>query len=67
MTDVVPEDLEDVLHPHWKTFPPQHTLILHGFGIFLFISWIVNFIGNFTVIYIFLTTKELRTRVSLKA
>ena len=65
MTDNLPEDLNEVVHPHWSTFPPQHPLIIHGFGIFLFLSWLVNFIGNSLVVYVFLTTKELRTPVSI--
>jgi hypothetical protein len=35
----------------------------HVFGIIFFIAWIVNFVGNGLVIYIFLKTKALRSEM----
>ena len=61
--DRLPEELKSVAHEYWGTFPPQHPLIADVFAIFLFLSWIINFTGNFCVLFVFLTTKELRTAV----
>ncbi len=44
-------------------FPPANPLIPHFFGIMFFFLWIVSFLGNGCVIYIFLKVKSLRTPV----
>jgi r-opsin len=61
--DNFPEDLKSVVHPHWGTFPPQHPLITDLFGIILFVLWTISFLGNGCVIYIFLSTKSIRSPV----
>jgi hypothetical protein len=53
-----------IIHPHWSQFPPVNPLIGHFFGIMFFFLWIMSFIGNGCVIYIFLKVKNLRTPVS---
>lgn len=50
----------------WSQFPPANPLIPHFFGILFFFLWIVSFLGNGCVIYIFLKVKGLRTPVSLE-
>lgn len=57
----VPKEILPVIPTHWANFPPQHPLVPHVFGIIFFIAWVVNFVGNGLVIYIFLKTKSLRT------
>ena len=62
--DGFPEELREVAHDHWGTFPPQHPLIPDLFAILFFFLWIVSFLGNGCVIYIFLCTPKLRSPVS---
>ena len=54
----------DVVHEFWGRFPPQHPLISDGFGLLFFFLWMMSTFGNGLVIYIFLSTKTLRTAVS---
>lgn len=63
--DGFPEDLRSVVSNHWASFPPQHPLIPDMFGIFFFFLWCTSFFGNGCVIYIFLTTKKLRSPTNL--
>jgi r-opsin len=63
--DNFPEDLKSVVHPHWGTFPPQHPLIVDLFGVIFFFFWIIAFLGNGCVIYIFLSTKSMRSPVGI--
>jgi len=61
----VPKELDPIVSQHWASFPPQHPLISHIFGILFFFLWIVNFFGNGLVIYIFLKAKSLRTPTNM--
>jgi len=61
MLDDFPDDLRDVVHEFWGRFPPQHPLISDGFGLLFFFLWMMSTFGNGLVIYIFLSTKTLRT------
>ena len=56
----IPEEVMSVISKHWAQFPPSHPLIPHIFGILFFFLWIINFVGNGLVIFIFLKTKSLR-------
>lgn len=58
--------MKPVLHPHWESFPPQHPLIPYFFGVFLFILSFISLVGNTLILYVFLSTKSLRTPVSFK-
>ena len=63
---MIPISLDDVMtiiHSHWKQYPPVNPLIGHFFGIMFFFLWIMSFVGNGCVIYIFLKVKSLRTPV----
>ncbi len=62
--DGFPDSIRDVVHDHWANFPPQHPLVVDVFGLFFFVLTFVSIFGNGLVIYIFLTTKSLRTPVS---
>jgi len=61
----IPDELSPIISQHWAKYPPQHPLIHHSFGIIFFFLWIVNFVGNGLVIYIFLKTKSLRTPTNM--
>ena len=58
--DGFPDEIRDVVHNHWASYPPQHPLVVDLFGIFFFVLTFVSIFGNGLVIYIFLTTKSLR-------
>ena len=64
MTDGIPDDVMEVVDEHWSSFPPANPLIPHFFGIMFFFLWMMSFVGNGLVIYIFLKVKSLRTPVS---
>ena len=66
LLDGLPEDMQDMVHSYWGTFPPQNPLIGDVFGLVLFVLWVISFFGNGLILWIFLTTKELRTPVRLK-
>merc|ERR1712241_1337994 len=61
LLDGVDNRLLDVIDEHWRQFPPQHPLINHFVGISYFFLWLINVLGNGSVIYIFLKVKTLRT------
>lgn len=65
MTDGIPADVMEVVNSHWSQFPPANPLIPHFFGILFFFLWIVSFLGNGCVIYIFLKVKGLRTPTNM--
>ncbi len=54
-----------VVNDHWSQFPPANPLIAHFFGIMFFFLWIVSFLGNGCVVYIFLKVKSLRTPTNM--
>ena len=62
--DGFPEELRDVVHDHWGSFPPQHPLVVSVFGFFFFVLTVVSLLGNGLVIWIFSTTPSLKTPVS---
>ena len=64
LTDGIPEDVMEVVDEHWASFAPANPLIPHFFGIMFFFLWMVSFVGNGLVIYIFMKVKSLRTPVS---
>jgi r-opsin len=65
ITDGIPDDVMTVVDPYWSEFPPPNPLIPHFFGILFFFLWIMSFLGNGCVIYIFLKVKSLRTPTNL--
>ena len=61
LLDGVDSEVLEVTDEHWGQFPPQHPLINHFVGISYFFLWVVNVLGNGSVMYIFLKVKALRT------
>ncbi|XP_068086396.1 opsin-1 [Anabrus simplex] len=65
VVDSVPQDMLHLVDSHWYQFPPinplWHGILGFAIGILGFISWI----GNGVVIYVFSTTKSLRTPSNL--
>eukprot|EP00095_Tigriopus_kingsejongensis_P000350 maker-scaffold1125_size61249-snap-gene-0.12 protein:Tk00350 transcript:maker-scaffold1125_size61249-snap-gene-0.12-mRNA-1 annotation:"opsin" len=60
-TDLAPDEVLAITHPHWTQYPPVHPFIQHIFGILFFVLWIISVSGNGLVCFIFLKTKSLRT------
>lgn len=65
MLDDFPDDLRPVVHKHWGQFPPQHPLVKDAFGLLFGMLFVVAFLGNSCVIYVFAGTKRLRTPSNL--
>lgn len=63
--DNFPEELREVVHEHWTQFPPQHPLVVDMFGLFFLFLTFVCLFGNGLVIYVFLSTKSLRTPTNM--
>ena len=63
--DNFPEELRSVVHDHWAQFPPQHPLVVDLFGLFFLFLTFVCLFGNGLVIYVFLSTKSLRTPTNM--
>ncbi|VEL07045.1 unnamed protein product [Protopolystoma xenopodis] len=58
-------ELEPFSHPHWKNFPPTSPLYHYLVGIFIAVIGIFGLLGNMLVIYVFLSTKSLRTPTNM--
>lgn len=52
---------EELVHPHWKTFPPVPEVYHYLVGVYISVVGIWGIIGNLLVIYIFASTKHMRT------
>jgi len=65
MLDDFPDELRSVVHKHWGQFPPQHPLVKDAFGLLFGMLFVVAFLGNTCVIYVFAGTKRLRTPSNL--
>eukprot|EP00095_Tigriopus_kingsejongensis_P007511 maker-scaffold103_size370364-snap-gene-0.19 protein:Tk07511 transcript:maker-scaffold103_size370364-snap-gene-0.19-mRNA-1 annotation:"opsin" len=65
ITDGIPAGLESVLPDIWKNYPPEHPMITDFFAVVIFILWGINVVGNGLVIFVFLTTKTLRTPTNM--
>lgn len=61
LTDGIPEDVMEVVDEHWSQFAPPNPLIPHFFAIMFFFLWIMSFLGNGCVLFIFMKVKSLRT------
>ena len=63
--DNFPEELREVVNHHWAQFPPQNPMVVQFFAIFYILVTFICVVGNFLVIYVFLSNKELRIPVSM--
>lgn len=65
VVDKVPPDMLYLIDPHWYQFPPMNPL-WHGIlGLVIGVLGFVSVTGNGMVVYIFATTKTLRTPSNL--
>jgi len=65
MLDGLPEELKEVVDPHWGKFPPQHPFVQHIGGICYLILTALSIFGNGLVMYIFLKCKNLRSPTNM--
>lgn len=65
---VVDKVLPEMIHlvdPYWRQFPPMNPLWHSILGIVMVILGLISWIGNGVVVYVFCTTKSLRTPSNL--
>ncbi|XP_065212625.1 rhodopsin-like [Planococcus citri] len=65
VVDKVPADLMHMVDPHWYQFPPLNPTWHKMLAFFMFVVGMASFFGNGLVVYIFTTTKSLRTPSNL--
>ncbi|KAF4529148.1 Long wavelength sensitive opsin 5 [Ephemera danica] len=65
VVDKVPADMLHLVDVHWQQFPPMNPLWHNILGFAIFLLGMIAWIGNGVVIYIFSTTKSLRTPSNL--
>merc|ERR1712215_271130 len=65
ITDVVPDDIKHLVHPHWNKFPPVNPMWHYLLGVWHIIMGVVSFMGNGVVIYLYFKVKNLRTPANL--
>lgn len=65
VVDKVPEEMRYLVDPHWYQFAPLNPLWHSVLGLSIFMLGIIAMIGNGVVVYIFTTTKSLRTPSNL--
>lgn len=65
VVDKVPLEMLHLIDPHWFQFPPMNPLWHSILGFVMVILGLVSAIGNGCVIYIFTSTKSLRTPSNL--
>ncbi|KAF6206346.1 hypothetical protein GE061_017578 [Apolygus lucorum] len=65
VVDSVPAEMRHLIDPHWYQFPPMNPL-WHGIlGFVICVLGIISVIGNFMVVYVFSTSKSLKTPSNL--
>lgn len=65
VVDKVPADMLHMIDPHWYQFPPMNPLWHSILGFVIFVLGFVSICGNGMVVYIFTSTKPLRTPSNL--
>jgi len=65
ITDVVPDQIRPLIHPHWEQFPPVNPMWHYLLGFVYILLGFMSFMGNGTVIYLYLKVKKLRTPANL--
>jgi len=65
LTDVVPPEIRPLIHSHWEQFPPVNPMWHYLLGGIYIILGFASFMGNGTVIYLYLKVKKLQTPTNL--
>ncbi|XP_046634669.1 compound eye opsin BCRH2-like [Daphnia pulicaria] len=63
--DTVPEDMLEMIHPHWKKFPPVNPMWHYLLGLIYIVLGITSITGNSLVLHLFMKTKDLRTPANM--
>lgn len=61
LADTVPPEMSHLIDPHWYQFPPINPMWYPLVGFVIGVLGIISVIGNGMVVYIFCSTKSLRT------
>ncbi|CAG0917550.1 unnamed protein product [Notodromas monacha] len=65
IVDRVPADLLHLIDPFWYQFPPMNPAVNYSVGLVALIIGIAAVSGNFVVLYVFLSTRNLRTPANM--
>jgi len=65
LVDVVPDAIRPLIHKHWEQFPPVNPMWHYILGVWYIVMGVVSFIGNGTVLYLFMKVKKLRTPTNI--
>jgi len=65
VVDAAPKDMLDLIDPHWYQFPPMNPLMYDLLGFVIGAVGLMAWLGNFATIYIFLTTRALRSPANM--
>jgi len=65
IVDVVPPHLKSIIHSHWNNYPPVNPMWHYLLGTIYIFLGVFSFLGNGTVIYLWLKVKKLRTPSNL--
>jgi len=61
VVDTVPNELLHMVDSHWYQFPPMNPLWYSLVGFWMVVMGLLSVVGNFVVIWVFMTTKSLRS------
>ncbi|XP_037785743.1 rhodopsin-like [Penaeus monodon] len=61
VVDTVPKELLHMVDSHWYQFPPMNPLWYSLVGFWMVVMGILSVFGNFVVLWVFMTTKSLRS------
>jgi len=61
IVDVVPDAIRPLIHKHWEQFPPVNPMWHYLLGVVYIFLGTASFLGNGTVLYLFMKVKKLRT------
>ena len=65
VVDAAPKDLLHLVDPHWYQFPPMNPLWYGLLGFAIVVAGVLAVLGNAIVIWVFMTTKTLRSPANL--
>lgn len=65
LVDEVPKEMHYLIHDHWRNYPPMNPLWQSILGLAMVVFGIISLTGNAVVMFVFSTTKSLRTPSNL--
>ncbi|XP_067615524.1 opsin Rh6-like [Eurosta solidaginis] len=61
LADSVPADIYHMVDPYWYKWPPMEEVWFHIISVIMTVMGVMSLTGNFVVMYIFTSTRSLRT------